>query len=77
MQHRYRAFGENAGDDGGFPERTVSSFGERQKNSLEEGGRLEQRLLQSHEQVEVETLVIFNVVSNARVKYVKVEPGEW
>ena len=66
MQHRYGAFGEDAGNDDSFSERAIARLGQWQKNPFEEGGRLEQSLLQRHEQVEVEAFVEVDVVANAR-----------
>lgn len=55
-------------------ERAGAHLSERKNDSLEEGGGLEDGLFQSHEQVEVEALVLRNIFAHARQQHQIVEP---
>ena len=66
MEHGDAGLGQGAGDDEGLAEGAASAPAEGQEDALEEGGRLEEGLLEDHVQVEVEALVLGYIVSDAR-----------
>ena len=66
VEHGDAGLGQGAGDDEGLAEGAASAPAEGQEDALEEGGRLEEGLLEGHVQVEVEALVLGYVVADAR-----------
>ena len=66
MQHGYGVFGQHTAHNDGLPQRAVPRLAQRQQDSLEERGRLEQRLAQRHVQVKVEPLKFAYVVADPR-----------
>ena len=58
MEHGDAGLGQGAGDDEGLAEGAASAPAEGQEDALEDGGRLEERILEGHVQVEVEALVL-------------------
>ena len=54
VEHGDAGLGQGAGDDEGLAEGAASAPAEGQEDALEEGGRLEEGLLEGHVQVQVE-----------------------